>query len=122
MSHVKPGPAGVGEHIENVNLGHTGGFRRVERGETLVLQPVALPFLFDRGEVVSHSGADNSGKGTNAKREDVKRERLPNACSRIRASGPRTRPGSKFSRNPPSSRFTVPITKKQGKQADLFGR
>src|SRR5262249_38260205 len=44
MTDVQTGPAGIGEHVEDVAL---GPIRRIGRAKGLVLQPEALPAWFD---------------------------------------------------------------------------
>src|SRR5438874_13787329 len=64
MADVQARPAGVGEHVQDVLLGHIARLERLVGGKGVVLQPILLPFLFKRGEVVSHSGIDDSDNET----------------------------------------------------------
>ena len=59
MADVQPVAAGVGEHVEHVEL-LAASRRHVRRPERLVLVPIALPLGLDRGGVV----AGHCGKGT----------------------------------------------------------
>ena len=54
MPDMQPRAARVGEHVQNVRLGHPAGIGRIKGGESLVRQPVVLPLFFDRGEVIAH--------------------------------------------------------------------
>ena len=49
MAHMEPGPRRIGEHVKTVELGLA---RSVLGLEGLVLQPIPLPLLLYRGEVV----------------------------------------------------------------------
>ena len=67
MPHVQARAARIREHVEQVCLGLVARFLGVERAVGLVRQPVALPLLFNRREVVGHRAsvgrADGMRKG-----------------------------------------------------------
>ena len=67
MPHVQPRAARIGEHIQNVLLGHIPRLGGIKGGKRFVRQPILLPFLFNRGEVVSHSGSDDSDNAARGK-------------------------------------------------------
>ena len=49
MADVQPRPGGIGEHIQRVEF---RPFVKIDRPERVVLLPVLLPFLFNRGKIV----------------------------------------------------------------------
>ena len=62
MADVQPGPAGIGEHVEDVELRLVG---EIGRAEGLVLQPVILPApLDDLGVVTRHARLSTSRQGS----------------------------------------------------------
>ena len=54
VANVEASAAGVGEHVQDVGLGHLVGVGGIEGSEGLVGQPMFLPLALDGGEVVSH--------------------------------------------------------------------
>src|SRR5262249_55612450 len=59
VADVQPGPARVGEHVEDVELGLTGGRETAGVGcaERLVRLPELLPPTLDIGRVVTRHGS-----------------------------------------------------------------
>ena len=50
----KPASAWVGEHVQDIGFRHFAGLGGVQSGECAVGGPEILPFLLDRGKVVTH--------------------------------------------------------------------